>query len=238
MRMVGVNDQNVPMSTRRILALATAIGCHLGLLLIILRPASQTTIGAPAVESDAVILTLRIVSPSSSAPHPTTSASSRTIVRQGVTTIKPTSPLARRMARTSDHSAAVSIGTPTTDSPSTPTFAPAISDQGTPAQASSGDGGFQQRLLDAQQSHGAKSIPGSDHRVAPGIQLTDPMNQGVGAVMRDTQRLFGITNRHCIDVEVWQSLSPDELSARHLTPADVRRDGEKYNCNRPLGLSL
>jgi hypothetical protein len=28
-----------------------------------------------------------------------------------------------------------------------------------------------------------------------------------GAVMRSTQRLFGITDRHCIDVEVWQSLS-------------------------------
>jgi hypothetical protein len=64
------------------------------------------------------------------------------------------------------------------------------------------------------------------------------MNQGVGAVMRNAQRLFGITDHHCIDVEVWQSLSPEALSARHLSPSDVRGEDEKYNCNRPLGLSF
>lgn len=70
------------------------------------------------------------------------------------------------------------------------------------------------------------------------MQMTDPMNQGIGAVLRNTQRLFGVTNKHCIDVEVWQSLSPDELVARHLSPADVQHANEKYGCNRPLGLSF
>jgi hypothetical protein len=92
--------------------------------------------------------------------------------------------------------------------------------------------------FDAQHAQRIRGIPGSDTPVASGIQSTDPMNQGVGAVMRSTQRLFGITDRHCIDVEVWQSLSPDELTARHLSPADVRREGDKYNCNRPLGLNF
>ncbi|MFC4529101.1 hypothetical protein ISN76_18840 [Dyella halodurans] len=64
------------------------------------------------------------------------------------------------------------------------------------------------------------------------------MDQGIGSVMRSAQRLFGVTNRHCIDVDVWQHLSPDELKDRHLTAADVERESEKYNCNRPLGLNF
>lgn len=68
--------------------------------------------------------------------------------------------------------------------------------------------------------------------------MSDPRDQGIGAVMRNTQRLFGITNKHCIDVEVWQRLSPQELVERHITPADVRSANEKYQCNRPLGLSF
>ena len=56
--------------------------------------------------------------------------------------------------------------------------------------------------------------------------------------MRSTQRLFGIPDRHCIDVEVWQGLSPDELIARHLSPGEVRREGDKYNCDRSLGLNF
>ena len=107
-----------------------------------------------------------------------------------------------------------------------------------PLQGFPSDGGFGNRLLNAQHSQNTKGIPGSDTHIVPGIQLADPMNQGVGAAMRSTQRLFGIPDRHCIDVEVWQSLSPEDLSARHLSPADVRRQGEKYNCNRPLGLNF
>ncbi|HEY4091700.1 MAG TPA: hypothetical protein VGN46_09315 [Luteibacter sp.] len=68
--------------------------------------------------------------------------------------------------------------------------------------------------------------------------MTDPRNQGIGAVMRNAQRLFGVTNKHCIDVEVWSSLSTEELVARHLTPADVKAANAKYECNRPLGLSF
>ncbi|WP_239951097.1 hypothetical protein [Dyella terrae] len=64
------------------------------------------------------------------------------------------------------------------------------------------------------------------------------MNQGIGSVMRNAQRLFGVTNHHCIDVDVWQHLTPDELKERHLTAADVEKESQKYNCNRPLGLNF
>lgn len=79
-------------------------------------------------------------------------------------------------------------------------------------------------------------MPGSDTPFVPGIHLVDPMSQGIGAVMRATQRAFGIKKSHCIDVEVWRHLSPRELSARHVSPGDVDKVDEKYGCNEPPGL--
>ena len=118
---------------------------------------------------------------------------------------------------------------------------PAVSTDPTPptnTPATFGDGGFQAQLRHAQDSQAVRGIPGSDVLRAPGMQFTRPQDQGIGAVMRSAQRLFGVTNKHCIDVEVWGNMSPQELIERHLTPADVRAANEKYQCNRPLGLSF
>ncbi|RDS79151.1 hypothetical protein DWU98_19295 [Dyella monticola] len=64
------------------------------------------------------------------------------------------------------------------------------------------------------------------------------MDQGIGAVARTAQRLFGVTNHHCIDVEVLKSLAPEELIARHVSVDEVNAEAEKYNCYHPLGLSF
>ena len=101
-----------------------------------------------------------------------------------------------------------------------------------------GDGGFQKRLQNAQRAGDLHGVPGSGIRRAPGLQLIDPMNQGVGAAMRTTQRLFGITDRHCIDVEVWANLNREERIARHISDGDIAAQNEKYHCDRPLGLSF
>ena len=100
------------------------------------------------------------------------------------------------------------------------------------------DGGFQERLLKARRAYAVHGVPGSDKTFAPGIHLIDPGKQGVGSVMRHAQRLFGIANRHCIDVDVWRHLTPQELSARHISPGEVDQADEKYQCNRPPGLSF
>ena len=107
-----------------------------------------------------------------------------------------------------------------------------------PSNPSFTDGGFRQRLLDAQNFTDVHGVPGSDLRLAPGIQLIDPVKQGVGDVMRRVQRLFGIPSRHCLDVDTWKTLTPVELIARHLTARDVEEANQKYQCNRPLGLSI
>lgn len=103
---------------------------------------------------------------------------------------------------------------------------------------SSGDGGFRDRLFEAQHANGVRGVPGSDTRLAPGIQLMAPETQGIAGAMRKTQRLFGIASAHCKDVETLQGLTSEQLIARHVSPAQVKRDAEKYDCDRPLGLSF
>ncbi|WP_430390674.1 hypothetical protein [Dyella sp. 20L07] len=128
-----------------------------------------------------------------------------------------------------------------TEADSTNDNAPSLSvtpDQYTSNQISTEDGGLRNRISKAQRSQDIRGVPGSDTPVAPGIALTNPMNQGIGSVVRSTQRLFGVTERHCIDVDVWQHLTPDELKARNLSAADVAKQSEKYNCNRPMGLNF
>ncbi len=56
--------------------------------------------------------------------------------------------------------------------------------------------------------------------------------------MRTTQRAFGITSSHCVDVDVWRHLTLKQLSARHISSSDVDAVGKKYGCNKPLGLRL
>ena len=98
------------------------------------------------------------------------------------------------------------------------------------------DGGFMARLRAAKRADVVHGVPGSDARYVPGIHLTDPKDQGIGAVLRTTQRAFGITSSHCIDVDVWSHLTPDQLSTRHVSPRDVVRVEAKYHCNEPPGL--
>jgi hypothetical protein len=101
------------------------------------------------------------------------------------------------------------------------------------------DGGFSERLLKAQQgSAAARQLPGSDRPLVSGIELVDRDMQGIGALARKAQRLFGIADRHCIDVNVWQHLTPRELSERHISPSEVDRVNDAYHCNRPPGLSF
>jgi hypothetical protein len=99
-----------------------------------------------------------------------------------------------------------------------------------------GDSAFMARLHAAKRADLVHGVPGSDTTYARGIHLTDSMQQGIGAVMRTTQRAFGITSRQCIDVDVWKHLTPRQLSARHVSPDDVARAEAKYHCDAPLGL--
>ena len=206
--------------------------CHLGLLTLLLRPVNHDRDGTSAVENDPLTLKLRLIPQ----PQPTSTHLAPQALRPIASTLrihrapsgKAPEPLPAQRAT---HVVAPLSETHLTGAPTAP-------NQYTNDQASTSDGGFQERLLNAQHSYAVHGVPGSDKPDAPGIYLINPMSQGIGAVMRNTQRLFGVTNRHCIDVDVWRHLTPQELSARHISLHDVDKIDKKYNCNRPLGLSF
>lgn len=211
--------------------MVVVIGCHLGLLMLLLRPAIYDPSTALVARNNPLALKLHFIRQPQAAsthltlPTPLPAASNLRIQR---------TPPVRAPERPSAQRATHVAAPPETHLSSAPTTPSQSPDN----KASSRDGGFQARLRNAQYSHAVHGVPGSDTSSIPGIHLIDPMSQGIGAVMRKTQRLFGITNRHCIDVDAWRHLTPRELSARHISPDNVDKTDEKYDCNRPPGLSF
>ena len=214
-------------SSRRTAALAVAIGCHLGLLMLLLRPAvvhQQTTW---AVSNSRHVLRLRFIrlprrlNPQAAAPlrDPTAAAMRRHQVLSA-SSPKPAPVRAPAPAQGQPSQARLN-GTPTLDNG---------------AEGSAHDGGFLRRLEQARHTYDVHGVPGTDEHVASGIQLIDPASQGLGAVMRTAQRAFGIPSSHCIDVDVWRHLAPRQLGARHVSPGEVDRIDKEYHCHEPPGL--
>jgi hypothetical protein len=73
-------------------------------------------------------------------------------------------------------------------------------------------------------------LPGSAVAIVPGIRLVDPRSQGVAGAVRALQALFGVPDPHCVDVDAWRTLSTQELLDRHISPAQVQRTAEQYQC--------
>ncbi|NMW23502.1 hypothetical protein HFP05_03535 [Rhodanobacter denitrificans] len=214
-------------SSYRVAVLVVVIGCHLGLLMLLLRPVIFYRSTTPVVRGNPLVLKLRFLRPPQpSWPHPALPVH-RPVRSAGhghaTSSARPSRPPAVQQA------AQVDVQPHETRSTS-------ARNQDTGEDDSTGDGGFQERLRHAQHAQSVRGVPGSDTPSAPGIHLVDPMSQGIGALMRTAQRAFGIKNRHCIDVEVWRHLTPQELSARHVSPGEVDKVDEKYDCNEPPGL--
>lgn len=238
----GVSSRGLPVSARRIVAMVVTIGCHLVVLIALVRPAAPSRIDMTrAAENDEAALKVRFISqPRLTSTPPASPAPRPAVPRPGVPREAPVKERMPPPAQRVTHVAARPREADSTDA-SSPPIGPDTSgapDQSMNNQPLTGDGGFRDRMFNSRHSQDIRGVPGSDRRVGPDIDLTNPMDQGVASVMRNTQRLFGVTDHHCIDVEVWQHLTADELKDRHLSAADVAKQSEKYNCNRPLGLSF
>ena len=236
MGLKGEKSKRLPLSAPRILAMVVAIGCHLFLLMALLRPAAPGTDMPPERKDDEAALNVQFISPPRPTSAPPASPGFHPVALPGASAKGGVPPPAQGAVR-----AAARAHKADAISDSALTVVPDLSatlDRDTNKSSPMGDGGFRDRMSNAQHAPGTRGVPGSDRRVAPGIELINPMDQGVGSVMRNAQRLFGVTNHHCIDVDVWRHLTPDELKEKHLTLADVEMEAEKYNCNRPLGLNF
>ncbi|HUW52027.1 MAG TPA: hypothetical protein VMV99_01215 [Rhodanobacter sp.] len=211
---------------RRGVALGAAISFHIAVLMLVLRPAINEPGAATERRSNHQALQLRLlrrqvsstahgVMPAWQAIAPAMHARAKPAPRPSLATTLPATSLSALKADAAD----------------TPTVTPG-------SQSTIGDGGFHERLLQAQRAYAIHGVPGSDTPFVAGIPLIDPKAQGVGAAVRRMQRLFGIASRHCIDVDVWRHLTPRELSARHVSPDEVDRVDHENHCNRPAGLSF
>ncbi|UPG92149.1 hypothetical protein L2Y96_10390 [Luteibacter aegosomaticola] len=215
------------LSIRRIVALVVALFVHFAGLAVLLRPAMYRAVSTREADVATGALQVQLLArqvpkaPPARVPTPPSIPITRpTPVRRHTAAISaPVAPLVQQPSP--PEAATQSLATPE------PSTAPAM-----------GDGGFQQHLQEAQHAQAIHGVPGSDQQLAPGIRLIDPRTQGVGAFMRNAQRLFGVTSKACHEVEVWSKMSVEELVARHITPAEVKAANEKYECNRPLGLSF
>ena len=218
----------------RIAALVVAIGGHLGLGLFLMRPAAVWP--APVMDDGdaaATALELRFIrAPRSNLSRPPTAPRPvpvHAVARHASERVRrPALPAqaapGRDRADDERRTAAgrILVGVP--------------GSRGAGAPVGDDDGGFTARLHAAQRADTVHGVPGSDTTYAPGIHLIDPDKQGIGAVMRATQRLFGITSSHCVDVDVWKHLAPAQLAARHLSPDDVAKTEARYHCDEPPGL--
>ena len=222
-------------SVRRITAMVVAIGFHLALLALLMRPAAHQQGAMSSEESDVLSLKLRFIP-----PWPTFIPPASQTRRQ----VTPAPEMHRKLSGSAQPTPAQGVARVIAAPQETPAHSritiviPTTPYQYPNNDASASDADFQKRLLDAKHSHDVHGIPGSDRRVVEGIQLADPMHQGIGSVMRSTQRLFGITNHNCMDTDTLGHLTREELSARHTSPEDLKKVDDKYECNKPLGLSF
>lgn len=226
---------NLCESGHRIATMALVISCHLSLLMLLLVPVKYHRGITSVAESASLGLKLRFIrQPQQTSPRLALPAFRSTALTPRVHRALPEGrgvpkPPTGRAARV----AVLPFDTYFTSRRTTLITPNQYKDN----VASTSDGGFRERLLDAQNSHAVHGLPGSDAPFVSGIQLINPMNKGVGGVMRAAQRLFGVTNRHCIDADVWRNHSPKEvreLIAQHILPIDVGKIDEQYDCNRPL----
>lgn len=206
-------------SMRRGAALGVALSLHLILLLLVLRPASDERRPTPIRPGNRQALQVRLLSRGPVRP-PTPVVVP--MLRVVAPIVHSHSARSQRLSL-SEKALPNSLDTSTVD---------------TGNHGKVADGGFNTRLRNAQDSHAIRGVPGSSRPIVAGIHLIDPRKQGIAAVMRKAQRLFGVANRHCIDVGAWRQLTPQELSERHISLRDVDRMAEKYDCNAPPGLSF
>jgi hypothetical protein len=217
-------------SACRILALAVAVGGHCVVLVALLMPATPANVqGAISQMHDAQIKVRWV---SSRSPVATQRAATASVANATIRGARPRSPRANRPD--------VANAAPSDIAAEPPSRIMLPNTLALPGQrsASSGtvaDAGFQDRVHDAQHSRDVRGIPGSDRRIVRGIALTDPRKQGLGSLLRNVQRLFGITQHACMDVDAMRQLTTEELAARHLTQEDLDRQADKYQCNEPLG---
>lgn len=75
-------------------------------------------------------------------------------------------------------------------------------------------------------------LPGSTQPVhgMPVFRMADPKMQGIAGAVRRVQRLFGVPDSHCMDVDVWRHMTVAERLAKHIDDARIEQTATDYQC--------
>lgn len=80
-------------------------------------------------------------------------------------------------------------------------------------------------------------LPGSDQTVrgAPVLPMIDPRMQGLAGVVHFIGSLTGAVDPHCLDLEAWRGMTPEERGAHHVVTDHAQMDtiAARYNCKPP-----
>lgn len=85
-------------------------------------------------------------------------------------------------------------------------------------------------LRAAQDDMPVAHLPGSDKPIVAGLHMVDPRSQGISGAVRLLAGLLGATDPHCVAVDSWRSLGTQEMLDRHISPREVDRVAEEYQC--------
>jgi hypothetical protein len=78
-------------------------------------------------------------------------------------------------------------------------------------------------------------LPGSPKVTgAPNLKMVDPRTQGLAGMVRILGSVTGAIDKHCLDLDAWQGMSPEERIAHHVTQADMARAREEHGCTTDL----
>lgn len=91
-------------------------------------------------------------------------------------------------------------------------------------------GGFLQGRSSHTESRQARLPGGAFVKGAPRLQMVDPRVQGLAGVVRLIGSVTGAVDKHCIDLDAWQGMTPEERIAHHVSQADVARAREEHGC--------
>lgn len=203
----------------RVAIMAAVLLIHAGFVVLLLLPAGTwhwRGAGRPAARPDA--LSLRFIALPSVMPVPP-----RARVLQHVRAWMP----ARRPARVAASATAPQPRQPDSGAGNPPAPTAEAAPETAPAYIAGGG-----RFATPDFARDDMRLPGSAQRVAgaPVLHMADPKMQGIAGAVRTVQRLFGIPDKHCVDVDVWRGMTASERIARHIDDERIDETAARYHC--------
>lgn len=201
-----------------------ALAAHLAGLLLLSRPAVPLTQVAVTSDDSARILQLRFV--------PASQRSAEVQKRLSRARRPPEKPEKERGKwRRAPVTAVFAVAPPPRPAP--PTSAGLVRAPSAPDLAPAYISGGGLLSPDIELANQRPRLPGVDHvEGAPRFRMVPPQMQGVAGVIHLIGSFTGAVDPHCLDLEVWRGMTPQERIESHVSQEDIDRIESTYDCRR------